>query len=95
MISDPDIYRAAKLVMEQQGEEAANFAAGCYSHWTGSSGPRSQLRSVNGTSVVYHSPNAGSAAEAVSQHSSQATQVAPRAVVAIGCDAAMDVRARS
>ncbi len=28
MISDPDIYRAAKLVMEQQGEQAAMFAAG-------------------------------------------------------------------
>ncbi len=28
MISDPDIYPAAKLVMEQQGEQAAMFAAG-------------------------------------------------------------------
>jgi hypothetical protein len=28
MNSDPDIFRAAKLVMDQQGEEAATFAAG-------------------------------------------------------------------
>jgi hypothetical protein len=26
--SDPDIFRAAKLVMDQRGEEAAMFAAG-------------------------------------------------------------------
>ncbi len=26
MTSDPDIYRAAKLVMDQRGEEAATFA---------------------------------------------------------------------
>jgi spermidine/putrescine-binding protein len=26
VIEDPDIYRAAKLVMDQQGEEAATFA---------------------------------------------------------------------
>jgi hypothetical protein len=25
MIDDPDIFRAAKLVMDQQGEEAATF----------------------------------------------------------------------
>jgi hypothetical protein len=28
VIEDPDIYRAAKLIMDQQGEEAATFAAG-------------------------------------------------------------------
>ena len=28
MIEDPDIYQAAKLIMDQQGEEAATFAAG-------------------------------------------------------------------
>ena len=28
MISDPDIFRAAKLVIDQRGEEAATFAAG-------------------------------------------------------------------
>ena len=28
MNSDPDIFRAAKLVIDQQGEEAAMFAAG-------------------------------------------------------------------
>ncbi len=28
VISDPDIYRAVKLVMDQHGEEAAMFAAG-------------------------------------------------------------------
>jgi hypothetical protein len=27
MISDPDIYRAAKLVIDQHGEEATTFAA--------------------------------------------------------------------
>jgi len=26
VIDDPDIYRAAKLVMDQRGEEAATFA---------------------------------------------------------------------
>ena len=28
VISDPDIFRAAKLVIDQRGEEAAMFAAG-------------------------------------------------------------------
>jgi hypothetical protein len=28
MISDPDIFHAAKLVIDQRGEEAATFAAG-------------------------------------------------------------------
>jgi hypothetical protein len=28
VIDDPDIYRAAKLIMGQQGEETATFAAG-------------------------------------------------------------------
>jgi len=28
MKSDPDIFRAAKLVIDQRGEEAAMFAAG-------------------------------------------------------------------
>jgi len=27
VISDPDIFRAAKLVIDQRGEEAATFAA--------------------------------------------------------------------
>jgi hypothetical protein len=31
MIGDPDIFRAAKLVIDQRGEEATIFAAGCYS----------------------------------------------------------------
>jgi hypothetical protein len=28
MIDDPDIFRAAKLLIDQKGEEAAAFAAG-------------------------------------------------------------------
>jgi hypothetical protein len=28
MIDEPDIFRAAKLVMDQYGEEAVSFAAG-------------------------------------------------------------------
>jgi hypothetical protein len=28
MIDDPDIFRAAKLVIDQRGEDAAMFAAG-------------------------------------------------------------------
>jgi len=28
VIEDPDIYQAAKLIMDKQGEEAATFAAG-------------------------------------------------------------------
>ena len=28
MIDDPDIYRAAKLVIDQQGDVAGDFAAG-------------------------------------------------------------------
>jgi hypothetical protein len=28
MIDDPDIFRAAKLVIDQRGEDAAGFAAG-------------------------------------------------------------------
>jgi hypothetical protein len=28
MVDDPDIFRAAKLVMEQHGKEAATFEAG-------------------------------------------------------------------
>jgi hypothetical protein len=28
MLDDPDIYRAAKLVIDQRGKEAATFAAG-------------------------------------------------------------------
>jgi hypothetical protein len=28
MVDDPDIFRAAKLVIDQRGEEAATFAAG-------------------------------------------------------------------
>ena len=28
MVSDPDIYRAAKLVIDQHGDEATDFAAG-------------------------------------------------------------------
>ena len=30
MISDPDIFRAAKLVIDQHGEEATTFATGSY-----------------------------------------------------------------
>jgi hypothetical protein len=28
MVDDPDIYRAAKLLIDQRGEEAAPYAAG-------------------------------------------------------------------
>jgi hypothetical protein len=28
LVSDPDIFRAAKLVIDQRGEEAATYAAG-------------------------------------------------------------------